>query len=433
MTELVNGIGSHVPMNLESEEIVLGIALNSLDGLRLTVDELSTDDFYHPKHKLVFEALCTCYELYSTADVVTVCDILTNRNVLERVGGMVAVIELLAGAPSISAQSINAHIRILQDKTILRRLLELSSKTMIEIQSTENAEKLLSDFESRIGGIQPGSTNSVVELRSVMASTLEEMENVPNCNPPVVTGLKELDNILNGIKPSTLTIVGARPSIGKTAFALGVALNTARSTPVALFSLEMSRTELGRRVISSEASIKSHQLSNTLATDISRFEKTISHLADLPLFVDDSPVTNVGRIKASARRIKTKHGLGLIVIDYLQLITPSRRAENRQVEVSEMSRQLKLLARELNTPVIALSQLSRALEQRMDKRPTLADLRDSGALEQDADNVIFLYRDPTSSAGIAEIIVAKHRNGPTGVARVGFVSEFAKFFNIERR
>lgn len=431
MTDSLLELGSHMPMNLESEEIVLGIALNSLDGLRLMADELVGDDFYHPKHKLVFEALAYCYETYHSADIVTVCDVLTTRNVIEKVGGMVGVIELLAGAPSVSAHTINAHIRILQDKTILRRLLELSNRTMTEVQSAENAEKLLADVESRMSGIQPGSTNAVVDLRAVIISTLDELESDSNMTTAVDTGLSSLDAILNGLKPSTLTIVGARPSIGKTAFALGVALNAAKNTSVAFYSLEMSRTELGRRVISSEARIKAHRLSAPTVEDSSKFNKAVSKLADLPIYVDDSPVMTVGRIKASARRIKAKHGLGLIVIDYIQLITPSKRAENRQVEVSEMSRQLKLLARELDVPVIALSQLSRALEQRADKHPTLADLRESGSLEQDADNVLFLYRDISSPVN-AEVIVAKHRNGPIGSAKVGFIPDFAKFFNLGR-
>ena len=419
---------SRIPMSLESEEIVLGTALSSHDGLIL-LDELTADDFYAPQHKVMFEALSYCREHYHAADPVSVADVLTARNALDQVGGMVGIITLIAG--NIGVSSMTAHIQILQNKTILRRLLAESTKTVEAVATSVDAEQLLADVEARMSGIQPGATNAVVDLRTVIGSTLDELERDSDSAAAVTTGLTKLDEILNGLKPSTLTIVGARPSIGKTAFALGIALHAAKTIPVALFSLEMSRTELGRRVISSESRIKAQRLSHHSADDMPKFSKAVSTLAELPIYVDDSPVMTVSRIKASARRIKQKHGLGLVIIDYIQLITPSKRAENRQVEVSEMSRQLKLLARELDVPVIALSQLSRALEQRADKRPTLADLRESGSLEQDADNVLFLYRDLTSPVN-AEVIVAKHRNGPIGSAKVGFIPDFAKFFNMGR-
>jgi replicative DNA helicase len=304
------------------------------------------------------------------------------------------------------------------------------------VQVIDWAEALIFDVA------QKRQSETMAHIKEVLGNALDDLEALYARSEAVTgipTGYTDLDNLLSGLHASNLVIVGARPGMGKTAFALGVAANVAmkQKVPVLLFSLEMSRKELVQRLLSSEAQIDSTRMRNgkLLERDWEKISHAIGRLADAPIYIDDNPNVNVMDIRAKSRRLKAREGLGLVVVDYLQLMSGRMGAESRQVEVSEISRGLKILARELDVPVLALSQLSRNLEMRADKRPALSDLRESGSLEQDADVVLFIYRDEvynseSSDRGTAELIVAKHRSGPTGVAHLAFFDSFTKFANM---
>ncbi len=433
------------PHNLPAEESLLGAMLLSRDAIVSAVEvQLDADDFYKPSHGHIYDAITSLYAQGEPADPVTVADELARADLLEAVGGPAVLISLQAGTPAIG--NAGRYARIVEEHALLRRLITVAGD-IAEIGyslpddiagAVDQAEALVFDVAER------RVTDSISALRDLLGPHLDHLEALFEHDESVTgvpTGFIDLDQQLAGLQPSNLIIVGGRPGTGKTSFALGMAAHAAMSAhvPVLVFSLEMSHQELTHRLLSSEARVDATRMRNgrLLETDWPKITNAIGRLAEADIYIDDNPRLTVMEIRAKARRLKSRHGLGMIVVDYLQLMSGRSDAENRQVEVSEISRGLKILARELEVPVVALSQLSRNLESRADKRPVLADLRESGSLEQDADVVIFIYRDEvynrdSPDRGTAEIIVAKHRNGPTGVTNLAFLDHYTRFANMAR-
>ncbi|MHB1598027.1 MAG: replicative DNA helicase [Acidimicrobiales bacterium] len=417
--------------------------LLSRDAIAVAIERCSVGDFYKPSHGYVFSAVVSLYGRGEPADAVTVAEELRRSGVLEDMGGSAMLIALQANTPAISSAA--RYARIVEENALLRRLIGVAQE-IAEIgyglpedvtDAVDRAETLVFDVAQR------RTTDSVAPLQDLLSRSLDRLEELYGRDESITgvpTGYQDLDEMLAGLQPSNLVVVGARPSMGKTAFALGMASHAAaQGTPVLFFSLEMSHLEIAQRVLCAEARVDATRMRNgrLVENDWSKISHAIGRLGNSPLFIDDNPNVTVMDIRAKARRMKAREGLGLVVVDYLQLMTGRNNAENRQVEISEISRGLKILARELSIPVVALSQLSRGLESRSDKRPMLADLRESGAIEQDADVVMFIYRDEvynhdSSDQGSAEILVAKHRNGPTGSVQLAFVGHYARFANMAR-
>ena len=435
------------PHNIDAEASLIGAMLLAPGAIASAIEQgLSTGDFYKPAHQHIYDAIRSLNGSSEPVDVVTVADELRRNNLLDDLGGIDALLELQNTTPAIS--SADRYARIIRDTARLRRLISVASD-IAEIAYTEpdDVSKAIDEAESKVYAIgNETARDSLVSLSPLISETMDHITAASE-NGSAITGLAsgflELDRILSGLQPSTLNIVGARPAMGKSAFAMGLAVNAAQNQnlPVVFFSLEMGRGELANRIIASEARVNSTKLRTGQLdpNDWSRIGRAINRL-DVPLFIDDNSAFTVPEIRALVRRLVAKHGgVALVVIDYLQLMGGDASVENRQLEVSEISRGLKLLAREFNIPVVALSQLSRGLENRQEKRPQLADLRESGALEQDADVVMFLYRpevydrDNVQLKGEAEVIVAKHRAGPIGSAKLVFQSDFTRFENAARR
>ena len=433
------------PHNLQAEESVLGALLLSRDAIGVVGEAgLKVRDFYNPAHQQIFDAIRSIYSSSGPVDVVTVADELRRHGVLEELGGIERLNELQNATPSVSGAE--HYARIVMDTALLRRLIHTAGEiTDIAFSEPDDAVKAVDRAESMMFEVAEDrvvdSTRPIQELLNETMDQLEENYERGDTITGAATGYDDLDELLSGLQKSTLNIVGARPAVGKTAFGLGMATHIAKHSgkPVLVFSLEMGHSELTQRILSSEAKVDSTKLrtGKLSESDWSKIGLAVGRL-EVPLFLDDNPQVTVMEIRAKARRIKSQHGgLGLIMIDYLQLMSGNGTSENRQLEVSEISRNLKVLARELEVPIVALSQLSRNLEARADKRPMLADLRESGSLEQDADVVMFLYRDevynPESpDKGSAEVIVAKHRSGPIGIKRLVFLGQYTRFDNAAR-
>ena len=433
------------PHNLQAEESLLGAMLLSKDAIAAATEICTAEDFYKPSHGHIFDAITTLYGQGEPADPVTVADELGRADLLEAVGGPAALSELQANTPAISNAS--HYARIIEEHALLRRLIgvageiaELGYSVPDDIGATiDRAESMVFDLS------QHRVADTMADIHALLGLSMDRLEALYERGEAITgtpTGYVDVDERLSGLQPSSLVVVGARPGCGKTSLALGMAAHAAveAGKPVLFFSLEMSHHEVTQRLLSAEAKVDATRLRNgkLLEADWHKISHAIGRLSEAKLYIDDNPNVNVMEIRSKARRMKSKlGGLGLIVVDYLQLMTGRTSAENRQVEISEISRSLKILARELEVPVVALSQLSRSLEMRADKRPMLADLRESGAIEQDADVVMFIYRDElynpeTADKGVAEVIVAKHRNGPTGTERLAFLSQYTKFANMAR-
>ncbi len=433
------------PHNLQAEESVLGALLLSRDAIGVVGEAgLKVRDFYNPAHQQIFDAIRSIYSSSGPVDVVTVADELRRHGVLEELGGIERLNELQNATPSVSGAE--HYARIVMDTGLLRRLIHTAGEiTDIAFSEPDDVVKAVDEAESKMFAVAEDrvvdSTRPIQELLNEAMDQLEENYERGDTITGVATGYDDLDELLSGLQKSTLNIVGARPAVGKTAFGLGMATHIAKHSgkPVLVFSLEMGHNELTQRILASEAKVDSTKLrtGKLSESDWSKIGLAVGRL-EVPLFLDDNPQVTVMEIRAKARRIKAQHGgLSLILIDYLQLMSGNGTSENRQLEVSEISRNLKVLARELEVPIVALSQLSRNLEARSDKRPMLADLRESGSLEQDADVVMFLYRDevynPESpDKGSAEVIVAKHRSGPIGIKRLVFLGQYTRFDNAAR-
>jgi len=433
------------PQNLEAEQAVLAAMMLERDAIYDAAQILKETDFYREGHGILFRTIVELAEKGDPVDLITLTEKLRKDGNLEKVGGVGYIAEV---ANSIgTAASIVYYSQLVKEKSLLRTLIKISTNIAARgYEAGEEPEQLLDDAERMILEISQGHSRSgLVPISDVMENTIEKLEFLHNRKSELTgltSGFKDLDNLTSGWQNSDLIIVAARPAMGKTSFCLNIAQNASikAKVPVAIFSLEMSREQLVQRMLSSTAKIDQQKLRTGRIFDKEWITLTnaIASLAETNIYIDDTPAISVREIRAKTRRLKTEKGLGLIVIDYLQLMSGSKRSENRQQEISEISRSLKALARELDVPVIALSQLSRAVEQSQDKRPSLSHLRESGALEQDADIVMFIYREEyykpeTEKKAIAEIIIAKHRNGPVGTVELSFRKEFTKFENLTRR
>lgn len=429
------------PQNIEAEQAVLGAVLLEKNTLITISDILIYDDFYRAAHQNIYKAMIKISETGEPVDLVTLTANLQSNKILEEVGGVTYLTDLVNAVPT--AANAEYYAKIIKEKAIIRKLIRVSTEiASTSYSSNEDVSDLISLAEKKILEISNRKTNSgFVSIKDVLEKTIDQIEFLHNNSGEVtgtISGYTDLDKITTGFQKSDLIIIAARTSVGKTAFALNIAQNVGcrGKTPVAIFSLEMSAPQLVQRMISSEGNIDGHKLRTGSLDDSDWTKLTIamSTLSEAPIYIDDTPGISIFDIRSKARRLKAEKGLSLIIIDYLQLINVRGKLDNRQQEISEISRQLKSIARELEVPVVALSQLSRAVEQRQDKRPMLSDIRESGSIEQDADLVAFLYRedyyDPeTENKNIVEVIIAKHRNGPTGKIELIFLKNYNKFLN----
>ena len=440
--------GSRIPPhNLEAEESLLGAMLLSADAVSAVLDSVDAIDFYKPAHGFIYDAIISLYNRGEPVDAVTVADELRRKDQMEFIGDPSVLVMLQANVPSI----VNAvyYAAIVNEHSTLRKLITVAGEISdLAFSVPDDVEAIVDEAEQKVLRVSEArSSETMRPLTELLGPSLDRIQAIAERDGTLsglATGYYELDDILVGLQPTSLTIIGARPAMGKTSLALGIIANCGVKLrrPALMFSLEMSHMELTQRILASEARIDAKRMSQGQLqnSDWEKVSRAVTRLSDAPIFIDDNPRLTVMDIRARARRLKKQQGdLGVVLIDYLQLMTGRSRAENRQVEVAEMSRGLKILARELECPVIALSQLSRGLEQRPDKRPMLSDLRESGSLEQDADVVLFLHRpemysdNPTpEEQGLAEIIVAKHRSGPTGTARLAWLGNYARFENMAK-
>jgi replicative DNA helicase len=438
------------PWSPEAEQAVLGAMLLDQDAALKAVQILEDASFYREAHRRIFRAMVQLLDRGDVVDPLILRDELDRRGDLEAAGGMDYLAELLDTVPT--AANIEFHARIVRDKALLRRLIDVGTQLVQSAyEGRQDVSTLLDEAESRVFEVSNArGTQEVVRIKELMWQAMERIEARDRGDESVrgiPSGFTDLDNKTNGFQPSDLIIVAARPSMGKTSFCLNIAANAALEgkTPVAIFSLEMSKDQLVERLLSAEAFVDLHRLRSggLRPEDYPKLSRAAGLLGTAPIWIDDTPALTLLEMRSKARRLKAEHDIGLIVVDYLQLIRGGGRSESRQEEISYISRSLKALARELHTPVVALSQLSRAPEQRgSDRRPMLSDLRDSGAIEQDADLVIFIYRAEMYAQqlekadieeGMAEVHLAKHRNGPTGTLKLAFLKQYTRFDNFSER
>jgi replicative DNA helicase len=433
------------PHNVEAEESVLGSMLLSKDAIAEVLEQLHENDFYRPAHRTVFRSVLELYSHGQAVDAVTVAEDLRRNGTLAEVGGAPFLHTLVAGVPT--AANAGYYAAIVKEAGVLRRLIDVGTRIVqLGYETPQDVERAVDIAESLVYNLAQGRVSEDYQsLRDVLTGTLEAIERLHDDRREltgVPTGFPELDRLTSGLQNSNLIIVAARPAVGKSALGLDLARHAAvrAGVPTVVFSLEMSRTELVQRLMCAECTVDMQRLrtGRMEESDWTRLTRSLGKLADAPLFIDDSPGTTMMEIRAKCRRLKQRHGLGLVIVDYLQLMQPTKRFENRQQEVSEISRGLKLLAKELDVPVVAISQLSRQPEARADKKPMLSDLRESGALEQDSDVVLFIYRDDLYDAesprkGEADLILAKHRNGPTDTVTVTFQGQYSRFHPMAAR
>ena len=440
------GLQRQAPWSLEAEQAVLGAMLLDADAALKAVEMLQDPAFYRDAHRRIFRAMASLLEKGQIIDPLMLRDELARRGDLEAAGDMDYIAVLLDVVPT--AANVEYHARIVRDRALLRRLIDVGSGVVqAAYEGRHDVGRLLDEAEQRIFEVSfQRGTQEFVRIKELMWHTMERIEARHRGDDSVrgvPSGFADLDSKTNGFQKSDLVIVAARPSMGKTAFCLNIAANAALESqiPVAVFSLEMARDQLVERLLAAESFVDLHRLrSGQLRDDdYPKMSRAAGLLGTAPVWIDDSPALTLLELRSKARRMKAEHDIGLIVVDYLQLLRGGGRNENRQEEISLISRSLKALARELSTPLIALSQLSRAPEQRGgDRRPLLSDLRDSGAIEQDADVVLFIYRremyaqfleGDDDGEGMAELIVAKHRNGPTGTLKLAFHKQYTRFEN----
>lgn len=432
-------LGKAPPLSLEAERSVLGSILLDDQALNVISDFLLPTDFYSSPHKVIFESILDIAKKFNRIDLVTLQDELSKRGHLEAIGGVAYLLSLQEEMPTIGM--IESHARIVKEKAILRELIGCAASIISTCyqQQEEEIETILDEAERIIFNIaNKRAASNFVQLNIWLKKTFQQLNEIKS-NRKGITGItsgySKLDEMTSGFQSSDLIVLAARPSMGKTALALNIAVHAAHEgMNVGFFSLEMSAEQLTLRLLATESGVSHQHLRNATITSDEWIEvtNTASRLAQLKLFIDDTAMLSVMDLRAKARKLKAEHQLHLLVVDYLQLLMPSRRHENRHQEVSEISRSLKALAKELQIPIVALSQLSRAVDARMDKRPLLSDLRESGAIEQDADLIMFLYRDvvynpETENPELSELIVGKQRNGPTGTVYLQFIRELTKF------
>lgn len=432
------------PHNLDAEVSVLGSMLLSKDAIADVHELVRAEDFYRGAHRTMYEAISGLYDRGEPVDPVTLADELESRGTLDSAGGVVGVTELIERVPT--AANASYYARIVAEQALRRRLIDAGTQiTRIGYDAEHGSEEAVDAAEALMYQVaQRGRVGEFTSMRDLLTESFELIERLSESDSAVTglaTGFTDFDQLTAGLQPQNLVIIAARPGMGKSTLVTNLAANIAVDLrrPVALFSLEMSKTELVQRILSAEGKVDSERLRTGRLQDADwpKLSQAMGRLAEAPLYIDDTPGLNLMELRSKCRRLKQQHGLDLVILDYLQLMTAHRRVESRVQEVSELSRGMKILAKELDVPVIALSQLSRKPEDRSDRRPQLADLRESGSIEQDADLVAFIYRDevydPESpSKGEAELIVAKHRNGPLRTVRLAFIGNNARFANMAR-
>ncbi|MBW4094504.1 MAG: replicative DNA helicase [Acidobacteria bacterium] len=430
------------PQDLVAEQSVLGGMMLSKDAIADVVEVIRGNDFYRPSHESIYEAIVDLYGRGEPADAVTVADELTKRQEISRVGGPAYLHQLIQSVPT--AANAGFYAEIVAERAVLRRLVTAGTKIVqLGYGNDGEVEDIVNAAQAEVYAVAERRTaEDYVALKDVMESTVDEIEASGHRGEGmtgVPTGFYEFDDLTNGLHPGQMIVIAARPAVGKSTFALDWARSAAikHNLATVIFSLEMGRNELAMRLLSAEASISLQDLRKGTVKDDqwTKIATTMGRMNDAPLFIDDSPNMSLMEIRAKCRRLKQQHDLKLVVLDYLQLMSSGKRVESRQQEVSEFSRALKLLAKELQVPVVALSQLNRGSEQRTDKKPMISDLRESGSIEQDADMVILLHREDiydkeSSRAGEADVIVAKHRNGPTKTMVVAFQGHYSRFSNM---
>lgn len=429
------------PQNLEAEQSVLGSMLLAKEAIDEVTDILTAKDFYRDSHGWIFDAMLSLYAKQEPIDLITLAEELERQNLLEKVGGASYLALLASIVPT--AANARYYAEIVAEKSLLRSLIQACTSVIQQCyEAGEEVAALLDEAEKSILQVaQQRRNEGFSHVKPLILEVIDKLDMLAK-HKGGVTGIptfEALDRYLSGLHSSDLIICAARPGMGKTAFCLNIAQRAAMKSdvPVAIFSLEMSKDQLTQRLLASEALVDQSKLRSGYldSEDWQRVTLAAGKLAEAPIYIDDTPGVTVMEVRAKSRKLKVEKGLGLLIVDYLQLMQSHRRTENRQQEISEISRSLKSLARELDVPVLALSQLSRAVEQTHDKRPALSHLRESGSLEQDADVVLFIHRpdyydQDTEEQGIAEIIIAKHRHGPTGSAKLAFAAEYTRFLDI---
>ena len=439
-------LGKIPPHDIEAEQAVIGSMLTDSDAVMAAVEKLREDSFYREDNKLIFEAIVNLYNRSEPVDLVTVKDELSSMGNFEKVGGFEYLAILPDKVPTTA--NVQKYIDIVEEKATLRKLIKTANEIIdLGYNPTEDVEDIMAGAEKKIFDIiQNKNQKSYTPIKDVLIESftkLEELYNQKSKITGVPTGFVDLDDKTAGLHGSDLILIAARPAMGKTAFALNIAANAAirSNTPVAIFNLEMSKDQLVNRILCSEAMVDSNKVrtGKLEEDDWVKLAGAIGPLSESEIYIDDTPGISVMEIRTKCRKLKMEKNIGLVVIDYLQLVQGSnKRQASREQEISEISRSLKILAKEINVPVIALSQLSRAVEQRPDHRPMLSDLRESGAIEQDADIVMFLYRDDyynkeSEKKDIAEVIIAKQRGGQTGTVELLWMGNYTKFVNLEKR
>lgn len=438
-------IGKIPPHDIEAEQAVLGAMLTDKDAVISSLEMLKSDDFYREDNKTIFEAIFNLYNRAEPIDIITVKDELTSMSKFETVGGIEYLAILPDKVPLVS--NVDRYIKIVEEKAILRNLIKTSNDIVsLGYAETEEVDDIIDLAEKKIFEItQKKNTKGYTPIKDILVESFAELERLYNQKTPITgvpTGFADLDYKTAGLHNSDLILVAARPAMGKSAFVLNIAANAAlkANVPVAIFNLEMSKEQLVNRMLCSEAMVDSNKVrtGKIEEEDWIKLATALGPLSEAPIYIDDTPGISIMEIRAKCRKLKMEKNIGMVIIDYLQLVQGSgKRNASREQEISEISRSLKILAKELDVPVIALSQLSRAAEQRQDHRPMLSDLRESGAIEQDADIVMFIYRDDyynenSEKKNIAEITLAKHRSGSTGTVELLWLGNYTKFVNIEK-
>nr|WP_156792078.1 replicative DNA helicase [Caloramator australicus] len=432
------------PHNIEAEQSVLGSMLLDRNAIADVTEILTGDEFYKESHRILYKTIEEIYNKDEPVDIITVIDLLKSRNLLEVVGGVSYISNIVASVPTTA--NAKSYAKIVKEKALLRRLIIASNEIMDKCyQEPDDVEEVLGLAEKAIFDISQNKSHSDFEpLSEIIMKSFDSIEHLSKTKGDVTgipSGFTDLDRKTSGFQKGDFILVAARPSMGKTAFVLNIALHAAlrAKKSVAIFSLEMSKEQLAFRMLCAEANIDMLKLrtGDLDEEDWFRLARAAGPMSESKIFIDDTPGISVNEMRSKCRRLKIEKGLDLIIVDYLQLMSGSKRSESRQQEVSEISRSLKALAKEMDAPVIALSQLSRAPEARSDHRPMLSDLRESGSIEQDADLVMFLYRDEyyhkdTDKKNIAEVIIAKQRNGPTGTVELVWLGQYTKFGNLDR-
>ncbi len=432
------------PQNIEAERSILGAVLLENEAVNNVLEILSVNDFYSESHRRIFSAILELYEKNEPSDLITLSNILKDKNQLDSAGGVSYLASLVDNVPS--AANVAYYSKIVKEKAILRGLIGTATEIITKSYATEkDVENILDEAEHAIFEISENKIKPafypIKEIIKDSFRTIEKLYEKKELVTGVPTGFEKVDDLTSGLQKSDLIIIAGRPSMGKTAFALNIAQHAAieKGIPIALFSLEMAKEQLSIRMLSSEAKVDSQRLRKGFLgeTDWPKLTTAAGRLSEAPIFIDDTPAITVLEMKAKARRLKAETDLGLIVLDYLQLMRGMKFRDSREQEISEISRSLKALAKELNIPVVALSQLNRRVEDRTNKRPQMADLRESGAIEQDADVIAFIYRDEVYNKsednpekGMAEIIIGKQRNGPVGMVKLAFLEKYTSFVNL---